>query len=102
MNISKDIQELAASLDVETMSTGGGSDYAYRQFDNGMWAVLINPVQDGSPHDLNAPASVIIYRDEQWQEFVEIPVKDARAGLHTIAAMTPSHANNSNNAHAAP
>lgn len=88
MNISQDLLDLADEMaNVESISTGGGFDYIWRQFDNGMEAIIVDPTQDGSPENLSEPAIMIIYADDEWHDNVQIPFDNARQAIIMLNAM---------------
>jgi len=88
MNINNAIVETASKAGLECISTGGGFDYVHRAFLNGMEDIITAPRGDGSPGNIAAPATVVIYKDNDWRSGIEIHHNDCVTAILALSQMT--------------
>ena len=90
MNISQDIQDWAEHLGLDLLSTGGGFDYVFRKLADGdkeCDVIVVCRERDGSPVDLDEPACLNFYLDENWTDYISIPFRSARAAMTAMAGL---------------
>lgn len=100
-NIPDDVRTAAEAVGMASEATGGGLDYMVKFIAqgvdrrSGMYVVLTDHEDAGSPDGLGESADVCIYADREWYSGVRIPCRTCREALGLIGRMSgnvvPSH-----------
>lgn len=86
MNISTQITDFAAALNLDTIATGGGCDYVCRNLSGGAQLTLGGTEDPESPERLDEPALVNLYSDESWQDCViSLRFPTAKSAMEAMA-----------------
>lgn len=84
-NINPEIVQLAESMGLECIATGGGIDYVFKHFDNGMEAIITDREDAGSPDDLTSPCDLIIYMDNNWESWFTLRFRSTSSAIMALA-----------------
>lgn len=93
-NIPDDVRTAAEAVGMAAEATGGGLDYMVKFVaqgvdpQSGMYVVLTDHEDAGSPDGLAAPADVCIYADREWYAGIRLPCRTCREALALIGRMT--------------
>lgn len=91
MNINPEIIQLAESLGLECISTGGGIDYVWKRFDNGMEAIVCDWQDAGSPLELCDECDLMIWDDDAWQSWTSLRFRTTTSAIMALAFITDTH-----------
>ena len=85
LSINPEIVQLAESLGLECIATGGGIDYVFKRFDNGMEAIIADREDAGSPDDLASPCDLIIWKDDAWESWFTLRFRSTSSAIMALA-----------------
>lgn len=60
------------------INTGGGIDYFGKQLETGQWVIVAAEDDAGSPEGVEQEASIYIWLDDDWMEWIKIWFPSAR------------------------
>jgi hypothetical protein len=80
----------AERLGLEAMSTGGGLDYVFKRVGKNSdgsprVALLVSGIDAGSPDRLTEKAEIEIMLNEEWNDAVNIPFRNAKEAIEYLA-----------------
>lgn len=85
-SIAPEIWAVAKSFGLDWIGTGGGFDFVWKKLGGGRCAVLTARLEPGSPPALDAPASIVLFLNEDWNDdSIEIPFGTALEALNHLA-----------------
>jgi hypothetical protein len=93
-NIPDEVYDYGTKHGLRGLATGGNIDYMAKplgkEVDEGgseVWAVLGSHEDAGSPENLDEPANINIFLDENWQRIIILPFKTAREAIEHMGTM---------------